>query len=298
MTKAQPTQRAEERPKAEPTAAPESSDETTSETNEESATAVAKEDIFYAFGRDTHFCFWGPEVGWNIWTSTAGIAAYKKLQLDKLYGIALTPEGDWIVTGEDKHSAPVVAYWNVKTGCVPVTEAKAWTEAHEGYQKLFDQLCKDGDEVAKLEKARYVVGPAGSWWAKTSTGTHSHNLPSALQAEIQIENKRIVQPHHVALGHHGSYAVLWSDDTRSWSLTGYEQACKALESDAGVEYISLNPTTDEHFIVTAHGTTNYSISNLRDDQNSPGYLDKQTRAYTQRRVWQTGDEVRYEHSGR
>ena len=272
------------------------SDEDATESSEDDppTTKEPKDWLRFAFGKDTNHCLWGTEkTGWNHTNSSAAIEAYRNLNLERLYNIALTREGDWIVTGKTKQGAPCVAYWDVKTGTINISEAKAWVKSHEGYQKLFDKLvATECASVDAVSKARFTIGPNGSWWAKLSSGTHHHNLPPNLQTELADEAENNVHPEHVALGVNGSYVVLWPESKVSWELTGYDPLHERIrDREQAIVYVALSPwRNDLYFYVHADGLVLYNVPANVDD------IDAYTNTYMQRRAKTDGTTLTYTKS--
>lgn len=259
-------------------------DDKASDATDDSSTTSeqAPEYLCFSFGRGSNYCLWGSaSTGW--WTqsnTTPAITAYNNLNLDQIYNMALTREGDWLVTGRTKQQAPCVAYWDVKTGSIDISEAKVWVKSHEGYQKLFEKLvATDSESVEDLAKARFTVGPHGAWWARLSDGTHHHNLPFNLRRELEDEAKNGVYPEHVALGLNGSYVVIWPT-WKSWELTGYTELHERLrDKDERVVFVALSPwRTDNYLLVQENGFVCYNVPSNAND------VDAYTNAYMQRRA--------------
>lgn len=107
--------------------------EDTEVSDTESASSVTEPEnwIRISFGPDWAFCLWTQRgARWNIRGQSEAIDAWRGLNLKKVFRVTWTVDGGWIMTGETKESAPVVAYWHVKCGTIAVENAKRWTERH------------------------------------------------------------------------------------------------------------------------------------------------------------------------
>lgn len=267
-----------------------------SDTTNDSEPNEPIEKLSYAFGPDNSFAIYGPHFGWRFTSSPATIASFHALDVAKIFTIAFTPYGDWIVTGQDTNGSPVVAYRVEESSTIPISAAQAWTDAHAGYRKIFNLLRRtDGQDVSKLARAAFTAGPDGSWWAHTSTGTHHHALPAPLSSQIASNAHRGVHASHIALGMLDSFVALWSDGSRTYSLTGYADLATHLDSPDGIEFVALNPQSQEHFLVKSDGFVCYALD--RDDAHE-GLLGQQIRAYMQRRACKDGSVFNYQSTGK
>jgi hypothetical protein len=267
-------------------------DEAGTSSDEESSSSTKTSDwLRFAFGNDTHWALWGKNHGWSHTNATQAISAIKDLELEELYNIALTREGGWIVTGQTKERACCVAYYKITSGSIAISEARDWVKSHDGYQKMFELLNRTyGAGDPAIVDAKFTTGPHGAWWAKLSSGTHHHNLPSRLQNELEKAAKDDIYPEHIALGYAGSYVALWSDLDVTWQLIGYDELHERLQEGAkDIEFVALSPMYNTEFLyVQTDGSVCYNVS-LGVDGNRD--VRRETNNYMQRRAKSNGTTI-------
>lgn len=233
------------------TSSEDSEDAAVSDTESASSVTEPENWIRFSFGPNWAFCLWTQHgARWNIRGQSEAIDAWRALNLKKVFRVTWTVDGGWIITGETKENAPVVAYWYVKSGTIAVENAKRWVERHEDYEQLFDTLRHEtADDMEKLRCANWSVGPGGCWWAKFGDKVLEHKIPQALELMMEKKARENIRTEHVALGMYGSYVAFWSDGTRSWSLQGYDGLHEHLQGDDKFVYVALSPVRNDNYIL-------------------------------------------------
>ena len=254
-------------------------------------------DIFFAFGPPQTYFLRLKEhyLGAFRYAGDQSIAqTLVKLGIRNYYCVAATQFGDGIVTYENHDGVAVAASWEETAKHISISEAAGIVEARKGYRELHELLKKEGQEAPdKLHETWFTIGPGGSWCARLSDGVHHHKLPANLAREIAEQNEKGVEPFCVALGLHGSYVALWSDDTRSWWLQGYEDLAASLNKVNRVAYVSLSLARDDnYFTVLGNGITNY---NVRSTPEGTKQLDAITNDYMLRRAKRDGSTISFTH---
>ena len=268
-----------------------------SEDDRMSAVTEPENWIRFSFGPDWAFCLWTRRgARWNIRGQSAAIDAWRGLKLDKVFRVTWTVDGGWIVTGETKDNAPLVAYWHVKSGTVAVENAKRWAERHDGYEKLFNTVRNEtAGDMDKVRRASWSVGPGGCWWMKIGDSILQHDLPQALELMMEKKEREGVRTEHVALGMYGSYVAFWSDGTRTWSLQGYDVLHEYLQGDGEYVYVALSPVrNDNYFLVRKNGCTIWNVYSWDD---STAEIHTMTNAYMQTRAHSDGTTFDFTYTG-
>ena len=217
-----------------------------------------------------------------------------KLGIKDFYCVAVTQYGDGVVTYESHDGHAVTATWEETGKQIPISEAAGVVEARKGHQELRKLLKNEGLEAPdKLHQAWFTIGPGGSWCARVSDGVHHHKLSADLARAIEDEKQKGVQPICVALGLHGSYVVLWSDNTRSWWLQGYEDLAALLNREDEIAYVSLSLARDDnYFTVLGSGVTNYNVDSTTEGTKQ---LNDTTNDYMLRRAQRDGSTFTFTH---
>lgn len=246
------------------------------------------QDIVFAFGPQKSY-FMSTSLGsWRYWGPEDIAISFDKREINQPAAIALTPEGDYVFVFEE-HDGSMSVKHSMHEQMIPSSEAAAFLHTRTQYSQLYDFVreSKEGDVRRKLS---FAVGPGGSWFARRGEQVSYHRLPDDFVTKIKEREAMGSYPYQVALGMHGSYVVVWSDDTWSWNLNGYSGLARHLELADGINTIVLSPLDcREWFLVNESGHVLWA---LYGDTGQLYLIEKDAQAYMQREARRTGKILR------
>ena len=178
---------------------------------------------------------------------------------------------------------------------IPAAELTTWAEARKQYGRMYDFLRKTKDTNEKRMMSFYV-GPQGSWFACRGEDVAHHDIPDGLVQKIRERRTEGTLPLQVTLGMHGSYVVVWSDESCSWELHGYDEVVPYLqEKDNSVNSVALSPhNCDQWFLVQESGHVLWA---LKGDARQLELIAQGFRTYMQRAARRTGKTISTIQSG-
>ncbi|KAF2705281.1 hypothetical protein K504DRAFT_494192, partial [Pleomassaria siparia CBS 279.74] len=254
-------------------------------------------DVIFSFGPNGT-CFYKLGHLWNFCLSTDTIKHVDSSNVRELFAAAVTEDGGFFMAYEDKNKIPV---WQWVKGQA--------AQLNANHCNLFPLLSQH-KAAPSLKLTTLTFGPFGSYFTRVDREiNYSSSLSPSLVEEIQEKklaantiNKERVYPAQVALGAGGAWAVIWSDESWSWSaglnhrLMGYLRSEEPKE-DAGQApvFIALSPhNEDEFFLVLKNGHLLYSLREL--SMESTQKLNRLSLGYMQSRAKKDGTTFFHQQS--
>ena len=253
------------------------------------------QDIIFAFGPDNSF-FVSIAPGQYRWSLRPQIAnVLRRQSINRTAALVLTPHGDCIAVYEQDEDGSMPVQNISSDMMIPAAELTAWAEARKQYDRLYDFLRKTNDTNEK-RMVSFCVGPKASWFARRGEEVAYHDIPDGLVKKIRERRTEGIHPFQVTLGMHGSYVVVWSDESCSWELHGYEKLVPYLrEKDDSVNSVALSPLKcDEWILVQDSG---HVLWTLKGNATQLELVAQECRTYMQRAARRTGKTISTIQSG-
>ncbi|KAK4540477.1 hypothetical protein LTR36_009223 [Oleoguttula mirabilis] len=199
--------------------------------------------MIFPFGPEKSY-FMSPALGrWRYCGHKDIASSFSDCEINQPGAIALAPEGDFGLLLEEHDRSMSVKHFKRET-MIPSTEAAAFVEARRQYESLYDFIRESKDtDVRRMTSLSVRLG--GSWFARIGGQVAYHGLPPALLARVEERESTGSYPFQVTLGLHDSYAVIWSDDSLSWTLHGYGSLAQYLQEAVSINMIVLSRSIAE-----------------------------------------------------
>ncbi|KAF2808354.1 uncharacterized protein BDZ99DRAFT_499688 [Mytilinidion resinicola] len=259
---------------------------------EDIARRSTRPDVFFSFGPNrSYFIYTNPRS--QYWGNTAVVKAIPDTW-HSLYAASIAPEGDLLIACQDEHLSPAWTWINAPEQVIATSAAEQWMKHRTVYKQLFDKIASsDAGSLETLRNISVTIGPKGSYFAKSSSGTLQHNLPADLASEIQTKKTANppIEPTQVALGIAGTWIALWSDTSCTYNVGTYARLEENLRDTTmgPVVFAALSAHDAEHFfLVYGNGTIGYCVPATDSD-----YICHATNAYMQSRARQDGTTFQF-----